>query len=530
MLHMRAIRVNERIVFPRLLLFSVILSLACTGCSSPSSDDQLAEDTETATLDTEDTETTIDSETTEDTETETGEVSEKPKNIVIIIIDDYGVLSADSYKEDWYQAGNTPTLGSTPTVNKICSMGVRFKDAWSNPTCSPTRANILTGRHGFRTGIGQPCVSGSNEIRPDEPTLPRVIEAAGKGHALGSIGKWHLGTGDDIGGLSAPNFMGWQYYAGSVGGGLGDYFSWTRTENGVSENTTTYAPLQNIEDMNTWMATLIENQPYLLWVGFNAPHVPIHLPPSDMHSLTNLDGTDIETNPRRYFNAMVESVDTAISYVLNTLVEREGMDEYGFPNETLIIVLGDNGTQNAGQTKYLPEQFSSIPGKGSILEHGNRVPFCIAGTGVVNSGRTVDEMVHVADIYSTVLDEFEIAKPDDGFTRDSVSLSPYIHDVPHDNIRSFLFTEQFFSQETNLSTGVAIKNKIAKLVRYEEDGSVTPDECFSAKTGFDVPSTDSSLTQIEAEDVESHCSELDSALRVLVCHDDSYWQNQTWCQ
>ena len=52
MLHMRAIRINERILFPRLLLFSVILFLAGTGYSSPSSDDQLAEDTETATLDT----------------------------------------------------------------------------------------------------------------------------------------------------------------------------------------------------------------------------------------------------------------------------------------------------------------------------------------------------------------------------------------------------------------------------------------------------------------------------------------------
>ena len=70
-----------------------------------------------------------------------------PPDIVLILADDFGVDMVRAYGE-----GAAPPC--TPNIDAMAARGMLFRNAWSSPVCSPARAAILTGRYGFRTGIG----------------------------------------------------------------------------------------------------------------------------------------------------------------------------------------------------------------------------------------------------------------------------------------------------------------------------------------------------------------------------------------
>ncbi len=136
-------------------------------------------------------------------------------NILLIIGDDMGVETLASYGV----GENPPT---TAALDQIAREGVRFTNFWSQPLCSPTRATIMTGRYGFRTGVGSPQgvvrpdlpdipqkpewasyepppVTYDIEVRPshgllaNEYTLPMAFKANRHlGYSTASIGKWHL--------------------------------------------------------------------------------------------------------------------------------------------------------------------------------------------------------------------------------------------------------------------------------------------------------------------------------------------------
>lgn len=79
----------------------------------------------------------------------------------------------------------------TPILDDLASQGIRFNKAYSYPTCSPTRATLLTGRFGFRTGVTVPTSSlcPTVGIQFPQPTIPLSISSDAK---KGIFGKWHL--------------------------------------------------------------------------------------------------------------------------------------------------------------------------------------------------------------------------------------------------------------------------------------------------------------------------------------------------
>ena len=124
-------------------------------------------------------------------------IPDKP-NILVLLADDLGLDPLRTYVSlldpTWSlqncafdSIGSLPCL---PALDEIANRGVRFTNAWTNPTCSPTRSAILTGRFGFRTGIAQPVMKGSGpSLCNDEVFLPEVI---GGTYATAAFGKWHL--------------------------------------------------------------------------------------------------------------------------------------------------------------------------------------------------------------------------------------------------------------------------------------------------------------------------------------------------
>ena len=306
-------------------------------------------------------------------------------NILLIIADDYGVDSSSLYNTN-----GSAVLPPTPNIVSLAQQGVRFEQAYANPLCSPTRACIITGRYGFRTGVGTAIEgAGSATLSTSEYTLPEALSASGTGYAMAQFGKWHLALGAN----SPANVGGWPYFAGSTGGALPDYTNWTKVVSGVTSNGyTNYATTDVVNDAIAWINARGTNH-WFAWVAFNAPHTPLHKPPTNLApNYAGLSGTQmsINSNPALYFDAMVQAMDTEMGRLLAAVSL----------TNTHVIFIGDNGTP----PKSIQPPYPSNHAKATIYEGGTRVPWIVAGPAVTTPGQTNLSPVHVADLFSTILE------------------------------------------------------------------------------------------------------------------------------
>jgi arylsulfatase A-like enzyme len=136
-----------------------------------------------------------------------------PRKILLIIADDYDIDATRFYPTTDRRA-TTPPAPATPNLAGLAQQGVLFRNAWAQPSCSPTRATILTGRYGFRTGMGKPVPHDPAFAAPvlaaSELTLPEAFKAKPElGYHLAHVGKWHLGRGIDN-----PRQQGWPEFSG----------------------------------------------------------------------------------------------------------------------------------------------------------------------------------------------------------------------------------------------------------------------------------------------------------------------------
>ncbi len=302
----------------------------------------------------------------------------QPANILVIIADDLG---ADSFP----LTATGGTLPPMPNISALKNSGVLFRHAHSQPTCSPTRASMLTGRHPFRTGIGAQLTGATSpQLQTSEFTLPEAFAAnAGLGYSLAMFGKWHLNSG--AGTNDTPRTVGgWPSFAGTISGALPGFSAWTKITNNVSAATTTYATTDVANDVISFITSRPGGTPWFAWAAFNAPHAPLHVPPAALHSY----GTP--TTNRGMYEAMCQALDTEVGRVLATVNLAT----------THVIFVGDNGTpSNVIQTPY-----NAAHSKETIYEGGTRVPLIIAGPSVVSPNRSSDVPVHVVDLYSTILE------------------------------------------------------------------------------------------------------------------------------
>src|SRR5690349_9500450 len=143
-----------------------------------------------------------------------GGAAGKP-NVVLIITDDVGYGDLGSY-------GATDVR--TPNIDRLAREGTRFSDFYAAPTCSPTRASLISGRYYQRVRIERPLPAsgpaGDQGLRPTGRSLPALLKGAG--YATGLIGKWHLGYKPEL----SPNAHGFDYFYGFKSG-LIDYWQHT---------------------------------------------------------------------------------------------------------------------------------------------------------------------------------------------------------------------------------------------------------------------------------------------------------------
>lgn len=335
-----------------------------------------------------------------------------PPNILLVVSDDIGVDASACY--DLPKSTRAPQ----PSVEALCARGLVFESAWAQPLCSPTRASLLTGRYPYRHGVVEALSDSSDGLSLDERLIPAVLDAAGSGYAHAVFGKWHLGTNKN-GGFDHPNLAGFSHFVGAWGGGVSSYTSWERIEDGVTSTAEGYITSQTVDDALGWIE--VQEQPWFALVAFHAAHMPLHLPPEDLHT-QDLSGEagDVAENAPAYFRAMVEAMDTELGRLFASLPPDQ-------LENTVIIYTSDNGTVSALNSGAWPDGH----GKSTLYLGGVLVPLVIAGPVVAEPGRLVGGRVDVVDLFPTIL-ELAGVSPEDWLDAkrpiDGESLVPSLSD------------------------------------------------------------------------------------------------------
>ncbi|CAM1333361.1 sulfatase-like hydrolase/transferase [Tenacibaculum aestuariivivum] len=360
-------------------------------------------------------------------------INNKP-NILLIIADDMGLDATPGFNIGIIK----PVM---PNLQNMINNGVKFNNLWSYPTCTPTRSSILTGKYGFRTNV----MKVNDALSTSEISLQKHLDNNNSGYNHAVIGKWHLSKD-----ASHPTQMGVGYYAGLLSGGVQSYTNWNFTENQQTTNSTEYTTTKFTDLAIDWVD--LQKEPWFLWLAYNAPHTPFHLPPSnlDTQSLSS-DQASIDANPMPYYMAMLEALDTEVGRLLASMSQEE-------KDNTVIIFIGDNGTPN-----QVVQEHASQRAKGSVYQGGVNVPMIISGKNINRFSESEDALLNTTDLFVTISD---IAGTGTTEINDSKSFKE-LFTTSNTSFRDYTYTE---IGEDNGTVNYTIRNSTHKYIQFS-DGS-----------------------------------------------------------
>lgn len=323
-------------------------------------------------------------------------------NYVIILTDDQGY-------------GDLSCMGCTdfrtPYLDRLAESGVRFTDWYSNsPVCSPSRAALLTGRYPVRAGV-RSILAGHRQatgLPPSTPTLATALRPLGYRSAM--IGKWHLGVTE----ACRPHNHGFDEWFGFLAGCI-DYYShihyWGERRG--------YNPVHDLWENNreVWLngeyftevvteravdfirRSAASDQPFFLYVAYNAPHYPMHAPAEYLERFPELPWD------RAIMAAMLSAMDDGVGDIVAAL------ERYGVRENTCIFFQSDNGPSREARNwldgtpdPYYGGSAGALKGhKYSLYDGGIRMPALLSWPARIPSGQVVREVGAAMDIFPTFL-------------------------------------------------------------------------------------------------------------------------------
>lgn len=315
-------------------------------------------------------------------------------NFLVILPDDLG----------WHDVEYHGSQIMTPNINKLIDFGVDFTHFYVYPTCSPTRASLLTGRPPSRFGVLSPIGGRSKLALPkDTATLPELLRR--NGYATAITGKWHLGLRPEVG----PNKYGFEYAYGYLHGQIDQYSheykngdrSWHRNghfidEKGHATDLITREAISYLKEKRD------KQKPFFLYVPFSVPHYPLQEPDKWVAPYESI----FAEKSRRLFAASVTHMDDAIGKILQVLKDEN------IQTNTFVLFISDNGGQKEwfpkneynhrhGPDKVLGNNKPLRGWKGDLYEGGIRVPAAGLWFSKI-SPQKVNETIHIMDIYPTL--------------------------------------------------------------------------------------------------------------------------------
>lgn len=348
----------------------------------------------------------------------------KHPNIVIILADDMG----------WRDVGYHGSEIKTPNIDALAAKAVILDRYYAQPSCSPTRSALMTGRSPMRLGVVQPL----SKITPTglplrEKLLPQYLKDANYQTFL--TGKWHLGGRQKA---YLPGSRGFDHFYGYLNGGNGYWdhvhgggFDWQR--NGKTVRDEGYSTHLLTAEAERLIQGRDKSRPMMLYAAFGAPHLPNEAPASTIEQYAHIK------NPhRRTHAAMVTELDTAIGQLVARL------DSEGMLDNTIIWFMSDNGgliaspppsfaalgqqiakLEAAAGTRLTPRfmefmRVNNMEGgsdnaplrgaKSTVYEGGARVPSFVYWPGKL-SPKISSQMVTAQDVLPTLLDGAGLDSP-----------------------------------------------------------------------------------------------------------------------
>ena len=319
--------------------------------------------------------------------------SAKP-NIVYILADDLGFAELGCNGSDRYK---------TPNIDALANSGVRFTRFYTVPLCGPSRAMILTGRYGFRSGAvtQDACKTIIRTGEKAEVMIPTVLKKAGYASAL--IGKW--GQLTPSGDPSDWGFDHELYYKGSgmywnskvakpmsEGGEVrGDPDTYVLGGKTVSVKDDEYIPDLLHKDATAWMEAQ-KGRPFFLYYSLSQVHGEI-LPTPD-----SAPAPKGESNNQRAQRLLADNIAYMDKLVGKLVAE---LDRLKLRENTLIVFMGDNGSTKSAAVDATIGGRRIEGEKGSMKEGGGLVPFFATWPGVMASGKVNANVADASDLLPT---------------------------------------------------------------------------------------------------------------------------------
>lgn len=329
-------------------------------------------------------------------------MSRRP-NFIVFMTDDqgYGDLSC---------MGTTDFL--TPHIDELATGGARFTNWYSNsPVCSPSRASLLTGRYPGNAGV-RAILAGHRKatgLTPETPTIAAAVKDLGYQTAM--VGKWHLGLDERC----RPNQNGFDYFYGFMAGCI-DYYShifyWSMADGRTNPTHDLWENGQELYDNGKYFTEMVTDravkkiremneaeEPFFLYVAYNAPHYPMHAPKKYIDRFPHLP------EDRRIMAAMLSAVDDGVGAITDEL------KRLGILEDTVVFFQSDNGPSRESRNWMdgrSDPYYGGLPGslkghKFSLFEGGIRVPGIFSWPGHIPAGQVIDEPCAAMDVFPTLL-------------------------------------------------------------------------------------------------------------------------------
>jgi arylsulfatase len=341
----------------------------------------------------------------------------KKPNIIYILTDDIG------WGELGWQGGGKHRGTPSPALDKMAFEGMRFWSAYAEPSCTPTRIAIMTGRHPVRTGLLTVLWPGMEDgLSPDEVTIAEILSDAG--YDTGMWGKWHLGDHEehapenqgfdyayyglfngapdwwqashenDTGTYPFADFGGYEEYFAktgidlSIGGYVGEKGKGRKPIEGVagilSPERQEAFENESIGQITRWVKDRSKSdKPFFIYWASYALQI------SASKEFLNAPGVDRQNRQASFMVLHNKHVQ-----MLLDILKDEGIAE-----NTLVVWISDNGPMYA----FWPTAgYTLLTGaKGDVTEGGVRVPAMAWWPGMIEPGQDPDDFLHVTDLFTT---------------------------------------------------------------------------------------------------------------------------------
>ena len=315
----------------------------------------------------------------------------KPPNVVIMLIDNHGYYELSCHGHAVVQ---------TPRIDRLAREGVSFSDFNAPPFCSPSRAELLTGRYALRAGIHN-TVGGVSILHKNERTLADFLKKAG--YRTGVFGKWHLGNTYPY----APRFRGFDEVFIHDGGGvsqLPDYYGNTHM-NATFEHNGQYVKSRGFStdvlfDQGIDFIGRNQENPFLCYIATPAVHFPVLSHPENRKRL-EARGVDDQRNLPIY--SMIENVDDNVGRMLDFLKES------GLKDNTLVILASDQGVNDRGAETH---RAGKTLNRGVQYDEKHQV-YCMIQYPRLTDKQpgTCNQLAGMVDLLPTVLELCDISPP-----------------------------------------------------------------------------------------------------------------------